>query len=128
MFGLGMWEILIILGIALIFIGPSKLPEIAQMLGKGLREFRRATNDIKSAADLDAPFRDVTPSDPPKAALPEPETQENSKDEPSKAEPAASDSSAPDSTASAQHTPEAVTQTSESEGPVEKEQSEKSGS
>lgn len=53
MFGLGMWEILIILALALIFIGPKKLPDIARTLGKGLKEFRRATNDLRNAANMD---------------------------------------------------------------------------
>lgn len=53
MFGLGMWEILVILALALIFIGPKKLPEIAQMLGKGLMEFRKATSDFKDSVNLD---------------------------------------------------------------------------
>lgn len=48
MFGLGMGEILIILVLALILLGPTKLPEAAKQLGKGLREFRKATEDLKS--------------------------------------------------------------------------------
>jgi len=46
-FGLGMWEILIILALALIFIGPKKLPDLARNLGRGLREFRNAANEIR---------------------------------------------------------------------------------
>lgn len=46
MFGLGIGEILIILVFALIFIGPKKLPEMARNLGKGLREFQKAKDDI----------------------------------------------------------------------------------
>jgi len=48
MFGLGMGEILIILVLALILLGPTKLPDAAKQLGKGLREFRKATEDLKS--------------------------------------------------------------------------------
>lgn len=44
MFGIGWSEILIILVIALLVLGPAKLPEIAKGLGKGLRDFRRAMN------------------------------------------------------------------------------------
>jgi TatA/E family protein of Tat protein translocase len=51
MFGLGFWEIAIILAIALIVLGPSKLPELAKGLGKGLREFRKATEDFKSTIE-----------------------------------------------------------------------------
>ena len=42
MFGLGMGELILILLIALIFIGPKKLPELAKGLGKGLKEFQNA--------------------------------------------------------------------------------------
>ena len=47
MLGLGAGEILIILAFALIFIGPSKLPQLAKNLGRGIREFERAKNDFK---------------------------------------------------------------------------------
>ena len=47
MFGIGMPELLLILGLALIVLGPKKLPELAKTLGKGLAEFRRATEDLK---------------------------------------------------------------------------------
>ena len=42
MFGLGFGELILILLIALIFIGPKKLPELAKGLGKGLRDFQNA--------------------------------------------------------------------------------------
>jgi TatA/E family protein of Tat protein translocase len=47
MFGIGMPELLLILGLALIVLGPKKLPELAKALGKGLAEFRRATDELK---------------------------------------------------------------------------------
>ena len=43
MFGLGFGELLLIFLIALIFIGPKKLPELAKGLGEGLKEFQKAT-------------------------------------------------------------------------------------
>ncbi len=46
MFGIGVSELLVIMVIALIVLGPSKLPEVAKMLGRGLAEFRRATADV----------------------------------------------------------------------------------
>lgn len=46
MFNLGLSEILIIGAIALIFIGPKELPEIAKVIGRMLNELRRATSDI----------------------------------------------------------------------------------
>ena len=46
MFGLGAGELLIIFIFALLFIGPKKLPELARGLGKGIREFQKAKDDL----------------------------------------------------------------------------------
>jgi len=45
-FGIGPTELLVILGIALLVLGPKRLPELARSLGRGLAEFRRATSDV----------------------------------------------------------------------------------
>ncbi|NJN26058.1 MAG: twin-arginine translocase TatA/TatE family subunit [Cyclobacteriaceae bacterium] len=45
--GLGGWEILLILMVLLIFFGAKKIPELAKGLGKGIKEFKNATNEIK---------------------------------------------------------------------------------
>ena len=47
MFGIGLPEILVILVVALIVVGPSKLPELAKSLGKALNEFRRMADEVK---------------------------------------------------------------------------------
>lgn len=47
MFGLGIGEIAVILFVALIFIGPKKLPELARGLGKGIREFQGAARGLQ---------------------------------------------------------------------------------
>jgi TatA/E family protein of Tat protein translocase len=59
MFGMGVPEILLILAIALIVIGPKKLPDLAKGLGRALGEFKRATNELKSSIDIDPGFKDV---------------------------------------------------------------------
>jgi len=55
MFGLGIGEIVIILFVALIFIGPKKLPELAKSLGKGFREFQNAANGLKETIQNPTP-------------------------------------------------------------------------
>jgi len=54
MFGIGMTELLLIAGLALIVIGPQKLPQLAKSLGRGLAEFKRATQELKSSIELEA--------------------------------------------------------------------------
>ena len=49
MFGIGLTEIIIILIVALLVVGPKKLPELAKTLGRGLAEFRRTADDFKES-------------------------------------------------------------------------------
>lgn len=51
MFGIGMSELMVILVIALIFIGPKNLPEIAKTLGKSYLQFQRAFRDMKGTIE-----------------------------------------------------------------------------
>ena len=59
MFGIGVPELILILVVGLIVFGPGKLPEMGRSLGKGIREFRKASNALTAA--INAP-------DPPPAA------------------------------------------------------------
>ncbi len=95
MFGIGMPEMILILAVALIVIGPKKLPGLAKSLGRALGEFRKATSDLKDSFDIDAdikeikePFNDITnnvkkalePSiEPEVAPPPENDIEENEK-------------------------------------------------
>ncbi len=75
MFGLGFGEIVVILVLALVLLGPQKLPEVAKQLGKGLRDFRKATDDLKGQfeRELYADERAARPRiAPPTAAAPVP--------------------------------------------------------
>lgn len=54
MFGrVGLPELLLILTIALLVFGPSKIPDIGKSLGKGIREFKKATQEIQKAVETD---------------------------------------------------------------------------
>lgn len=89
--GLGFWEIAVILGVILLIFGPKKLPELARNLGKGIREFKKATSDFRSTVD----FEMNTPPEPPPAKQLPPKSEEDAEvmpvDEPKK--PAAEKSS-----------------------------------
>ncbi|MCH6562257.1 MAG: TatA/E family twin arginine-targeting protein translocase [Myxococcales bacterium] len=49
MFGIGMPELLVILVVALLVLGPKRLPEVARSLGRGIAEFRRASTELRQS-------------------------------------------------------------------------------
>ena len=76
MFGIGMTELLVILAIALVVLGPKKLPEIARSLGRGLAEFRRASSEMRreflDVSDESRPLSPAAPAPPAESAAAQP--------------------------------------------------------
>lgn len=68
----GPWEIFVILIVALLVFGPKKLPEIGKSLGKGLREFKKASRELTSS--LESSYYEEDEPEPPK------ETPKNASD------------------------------------------------
>ena len=65
MFGIGLPELILIMAVALIVVGPEKLPGLARSLAKGIAELKKATNTLKESLqdDDDSPWQDITPTD-----------------------------------------------------------------
>ena len=51
MFGIGFQEMLVILVVVLIFFGPKRLPDLAKSLGKGIAEFKKASDEVRKGID-----------------------------------------------------------------------------
>ncbi|MFH1113282.1 MAG: twin-arginine translocase TatA/TatE family subunit [Pseudomonadota bacterium] len=62
MFGISMWELGLILLVALILLGPRQLTETARVLGRLYREVTRMTNDLRNSIDLDSPTSGMSSS------------------------------------------------------------------
>jgi sec-independent protein translocase protein TatA len=73
---IGAPELIIILVIALLILGPGKLPEVGASIGKSIREFRKASSDLSDTVNVDtsplppAPAPAATPAAPPAAEVP----------------------------------------------------------
>ena len=59
MFGISMPEMIVILVIALIVLGPKRLPELAKSLGKAMGEFKKALNDLKDSMGVTEDIKEV---------------------------------------------------------------------
>jgi len=82
---LGVPELIVIFVVALIVFGPKKLPELGKSLGKGLAEFRRASNELKStieeevrAIEAEPPARHSSEPEPDPKSEPEPDSKATS--------------------------------------------------
>ena len=78
-FNIGAPELIVILVIALLVIGPGKLPDVGAALGKSIREFRKASSDVQDATKIDTtPIPPAAaPPSPPQAPTSEPTTESN---------------------------------------------------
>jgi TatA/E family protein of Tat protein translocase len=61
MFGGHIWELTIILGLALVVFGPKRLPEIGGALGKGIREFKQGTSELSDLGSTPHPTASMAP-------------------------------------------------------------------
>jgi Tat protein translocase TatB subunit len=59
MFGIGMPELILIAVVALIVLGPKKLPDLAKSMGRAVREFKKATSELKDTLQVDSEFSEV---------------------------------------------------------------------
>jgi TatA/E family protein of Tat protein translocase len=75
MFDIGLQEMLVIGVLALLVFGPSKLPELGRMVGRAMREFRRASDEFRTTVETNLHINDPDPLPPePVAVEPEPVT------------------------------------------------------
>jgi sec-independent protein translocase protein TatA len=57
--GLGAWEIALIMVIVLVFFGAKRIPELARGVGRGIREFKDATNEVRSSIESEGKKEEV---------------------------------------------------------------------
>jgi len=58
--GLGAWEIALIMLIVLVFFGAKRIPELARGVGRGIREFKDATSEVRNSIDAESKKEDVS--------------------------------------------------------------------
>jgi Tat protein translocase TatB subunit len=64
MFDIGLQEMLVIGVLALLVFGPSKLPELGRMVGRAMREFRRASDEFRSTVESNLQMNEIDPPHP----------------------------------------------------------------
>jgi sec-independent protein translocase protein TatA len=71
-FDIGLQEMLVIGVLALLVFGPSKLPELGRMVGRAMREFRRASDEFRSTVETNLHINDLDPPPPAPETAPAP--------------------------------------------------------
>jgi len=61
MFGIGLPEMLLIMALALIVVGPDKLPDLARSLAKGLMDLKKTAEELKNSLDQENPLKEIRP-------------------------------------------------------------------
>jgi sec-independent protein translocase protein TatA len=69
-FGIGIWELLILLLVLLLVFGPKRLPEMGRQLGKGMREFKESVSGKDDPLDDVDDYAELPPAEPSQAATP----------------------------------------------------------
>ena len=103
MFDIGLQEMLVIGVLALLVFGPSKLPELGRMVGRAMREFRRASDEFRTTVETNLHINDLDP--PPPEPTPTVATEPAASPLPSELEPV-SPESAPNGSVAQEPAPE----------------------
>jgi TatA/E family protein of Tat protein translocase len=69
-FNIGAPELILILAVALLVLGPKRLPEVGASLGKSIREFRKATSEVQESLEATTTPTSPTPAQPNQMAQP----------------------------------------------------------
>lgn len=80
MFGIGTSEILIILLIALLILGPKEIPKIAKTIGRGMRQLERAKNEFRESIEFEAEEETHSRKSSPESENPAQENPDESED------------------------------------------------
>lgn len=70
MFNIGPFELMVILLLALVVVGPSRLPEVGRSIGKGLRELRKVQDEVRDSINFDLDAEPKSPRPAPKPRTP----------------------------------------------------------
>jgi TatA/E family protein of Tat protein translocase len=74
---IGLPELIVLLVVILIVFGPGKLPDIGSAIGRGVREFRKASNDFEESVRGDTKRPPASPPTPPPASSPAPDRNDS---------------------------------------------------